>query len=109
MKDLNTIEGKVKAVLKSNEEARNDDMKLYFCVCDYCLEEKGLRVGDMPFETVMTEYRSLGIPNFESVGRIRRKLQSQHAELSGNTETKRIRMAQERVYRHYAKKRDSEV
>jgi len=57
----------------------------------------------------MTEYRSLGIPNFESVGRIRRKLQAQHAELSGNTETKRIRMAQERVYRHYAKKRDSEV
>ena len=103
MKNLRTIEEEVKAVLTSNAETRNDDMKLYLWVCCYCLSDRGINIWDMPFGTVMTEYRSLGIPNFESVGRTRRKLQAQCPELSGNAETKRIRAASERVYRQYAK------
>ena len=58
MKKLKTIEEKVKAVLTAHEEARDDDMKLYLYVCSNCQP----KVGTMPFERVMKEYRLLGIP-----------------------------------------------
>ena len=38
MDNLKTIEGKVKAVLQKNEDARNDDMVLYLALCN--LQEK---------------------------------------------------------------------
>lgn len=34
MRNLKTIEGKVKAILEKDEEARNDDMLLYLKVCN---------------------------------------------------------------------------
>ena len=37
MRNLKTIEGKVRAVLQKDEEARNDDMLLYLKVCNGCL------------------------------------------------------------------------
>jgi len=103
MKDLKTIQEKVKAVLTSNAEARNDDMKLYFCVCDYTLSDEGIHIGNMPFETVMKQYRSLGIPCFESVRRTRQKLQAKYPELAGNRQIQKLRAAQEKTYRKYAK------
>ena len=34
MDSLKTIEGKVRAVLQENEDARNDDMVLYLALCN---------------------------------------------------------------------------
>lgn len=96
---LKTTQEKVRAVLTSRPEARDDDMKLYLYVCDYCMPA----VGTMPFETVMTQYRSFGIPCFESVRRTRQKLQARYPELSGTARVKKLRVAQEQVYRQYAK------
>lgn len=80
MRNLKTIEGKVRAVLQKDEGARNDDMLLYLKVCNGCLKD----TGAMPFAEVMAQYKYLGLPSFESVGRTRRKLQAQHPELMGN-------------------------
>lgn len=99
MKDLKTIEEKVKFALSCNEKARNDDMTLYVCVCAICLPT----ITDMPFANVMLHYRSLGLPNLESVGRIRRKLQAKYPELAASPEVKKRRTAQERLYRQYSK------
>ena len=41
MRNLKTIEGKVRAVLQKDEEARNDDMLLYLKVCNGCLKDTG--------------------------------------------------------------------
>ena len=49
MRNLKTIEGKVKAILEKDEEARNDDMLLYLKVCNTCLKD----TGAMPFAEVM--------------------------------------------------------
>ncbi len=87
MKKLKTIEEKVKAVLTAHEEARDDDMKLYLYVCSNCQP----KVGTMPFERVMKEYRLLGIPPFES---IRCKLTAQSLQVicvSGSSEQHRNR------------------
>lgn len=99
MHNLKTIEGKVRAILEKDEEARNDDMTLYLAVCNACL--KG--TGAMPFAEVMSQYRHLGLPSFESVGRTRRKLQAEHPELLGSIRIQKIRAKQEQNYRRYAK------
>jgi len=103
MKNLKTIEEKVRAVLTENMASRNDDMKLYLYVCEYTLSDKGIPIGNMPFETVMEQYRSLGIPCFESVRRTRQKLQAEYPELAGNRQIRKLRAAQEKIYRKYAK------
>ena len=99
MKNLKTIEAKVKAILQKNEDARNDDMTLYLIVCNTYL--KG--AGAMPFAEVMEQYKYLGLPSFESVGRTRRKLQAKYPELAGNARVRRLRAEGEKAYRQYAK------
>ena len=47
MKDLKTIESRVRAILANNEEARDDDMILYLL---YCNRYGEVRVGELPFE-----------------------------------------------------------
>ena len=41
MENLKTIEGKVKAILQKNEDARNDDMVLYLALCNLYLKGCG--------------------------------------------------------------------
>lgn len=55
MKNLKTIEAKVKAILQKNEDARNDDMTLYLIVCNTYLKGSGA----MPFAEVMEQYISV--------------------------------------------------
>lgn len=99
MNNLKTIEGKVRVILEKDEKARNDDMTLYLAVCNACLKS----AGAMPFAEIMAQYRSLGLPSFESVGRTRRKLQEKHPELLGSLRIQRLRAKQEKAYRKYAK------
>ena len=99
MRNLKTIEGKVRAVLQKDKEARNDDMLLYLKVCNGCLKD----TGAMPFAEVMAQYKYLGLPSFESVGRTRRKLQAEHPELLGSIRIQKLRAKQEQNYRRYAK------
>lgn len=99
MRNLKTIEGKVKSILEKDEEARNDDMTLYLKVCNACL--KG--TGAMLFAEVMSQYKYLGLPSFESVSRTRRKLQAKYPELTGNRQSQRLRATGEKAYRKYAK------
>lgn len=99
MKRLKTIEDMVRAVLKKDKEARNDDMLLYLKVCSVCLKD----AGAMPFAEVMAGYRFYGLPPFESVRRTRQKLQATCPELAGNLRVRQLRAAQEQAYREYAK------
>ena len=57
----------------------------------------------MPFAEVMSQYRYLGLPSFESVGRTRRKLQAEHPELLAGIRIQKLRAKQEQNYRRYAK------
>ncbi len=99
MKQLKTIEDRVRLVLKTSEEARNNDMFLYLKVCDACING----IGVLPLATVMTGYREFGLPPFESVRRTRQKLQATYPELAGSLRTQRQRAKQEQVYRQYIK------
>ena len=53
MRNLKTVEKKVRAILEKNEDARNDDMVLYLALCNVCLKDAGaipLTVGLLPLE-----------------------------------------------------------
>ena len=65
MRYLKTIERKVRAILAQNEDARNDDMVLYLVLCNACLKD----AGALPLAEIMTQYKYLGLPSFESVSR----------------------------------------
>lgn len=99
MNNLKTIEGKVRAVLEQDSDARNDDMTLYLRVCD--AHVKG--AATLSLETVMLQYRLLGLPHFESVCRLRRKVQGESPELLGSTAAQNRRATQEKLYRRYVK------
>ena len=99
MKNLKTIENKVKMILKKNEDARNDDMVLYLALCNLYLKD----AGAIPLAEIMTQHKSLGLPSFESVSRTRRKLQALHPELAGCRPVQKLRATGEKAYRKYAK------
>ena len=99
MQKLRTIEDKVRAILKKDEEARNDDMVLYLALCNVCLKD----AGAMPLAEIMTQHKYLGLPSFESVSRTRRKLQAQYPELAGSRPVQKMRATGEKAYRRYAK------
>ena len=99
MRNLKTIEKKVRAVLEKNEDARNDDMVLYLVLCNACLKD----AGAMPLAEIMTQHKYLGLPSFESVSRTRRKLQARYPELAGSRPVQKMRATGEKAYRRYAK------
>ena len=99
MRYLKTIERKVRTILAKNEDTRNDDMVLYLVLCNACLKD----AGALPLAEIMTQYKYLGLPSFESVSRTRRKLQARYPELAGSRPVRKKRSAGEHDYRRYAK------
>lgn len=99
MKELKTIESVVRAALEKHEETRDDDMLLYLKVCNAFKRN----VDMATFSEVMTRYKFLGLPNFESVGRTRRKLQANNPDLMGTARIQQLRAKREQTFKKYAK------
>ena len=99
MKDLKTIESRVRAILSNYKEARDDDMILYLL---YCNRYGEVRVGKLPFEMVIKNYKFFGIPCFESIRRARQKIQAATPELGCSTDVRRARRKQQVKYKAYA-------
>lgn len=99
-----TIEKVVLEILKANEEARNDDMKLYLLVCEAVnpFPTCDRDIGSFSFSSVMNHYRELRLPHFESVRRSRAKIQSEIPELAGDRSCRQRRKELEILYRNYA-------
>lgn len=77
MRDLYTIQDMVKDILIKDEKARNSDDYLYHVVCGNINKD----VLALPFGHVLTNFQSYNIPCFESVSRVRRKVQAQYPDL----------------------------
>lgn len=99
-----TIEKVVLEILKANEEARNDDMKLYLLVCEAVnpFPTCDRDIGSFSFSSVMNHYRELRLPHFESVRRSRVKIQAEIPELAGDRSCRQRRKELEILYRNYA-------
>lgn len=100
MNHLKKIEDRVNSILKTNVDARSDDMMLYLLVCNSFYSNEN-SVGKMPFEVVMKNYKELELPHFESVRRTRAKIQSEHPELACTPECRKARKRMQHLYSNY--------
>lgn len=102
MSKLKTIEIRVLDVLRDEKKTRDDDMLLYFMVCQRCFfESHGMR--DISFNEFIHKFRDLCCPNFESVRRTRQMIQSQYPELGCSPKARRARSRGQKAYEKYAK------
>lgn len=92
-----TIERELEPLLEHITETRGDDMALY---AHYC----GNRGADLYKVLTDREYRlRRGIASYDSVGRIRRKIQKKRPDLRPTAEEIRKRREAEKEYKEYAK------
>lgn len=92
--ELKTIEAKVLYELENNPSTRDSDRNLVTAVyMDFYR-----MTGTTPFVDVMFSK----LPNYESIGRARRKIQETREDLRGSKEVEAIRMESQEAYIEYA-------
>ena len=99
MDELKRTTDIVKAVLEEVPGTRNSDDFLYCKVC-----ERISQIGiNLPFWKVLMNRKDYGLPSFETVVRIRRKIQAKHPELCANLKVSSERLNREQVFIDYAR------
>lgn len=104
--DFKTVEQDITPILKNNEAARCDDLVLY---ANYAYEKVArLNYGAGWLEKVFSDRRFRiihGIATYDTVGRVRRKLQAKNANLRPSKEYLEERKNAEREYKRYAREK----
>ncbi len=82
----------IKDILENYKETRDDDLLLYK---KYLIQEIGIKVLDFSVSYLFEILSTADVRSFESVARIRRKLQEQYIHLRGKSYSKRQKMAED--------------
>lgn len=98
MQDIYVVQEIVKQILEENPQARCSDVSLYLAFC----QKVNPDACRMEFSTVFQHRRELGLPNFDTVGRTRRKLQADHKELRATEGVTDRRFEKWKEFREYA-------
>ena len=102
--EFERLEEEIQFILEYNTEARADDMALY---CDYVYrrtKDDGLGLEWLVKVFSDRRYRaSKGIHGYESVSRVRRKLQEAYPELRPTSEALAIRKEHNKKVREYVR------
>lgn len=85
-------------ILQDVEAARSDDFLLYAEV----LERFYPKLTMIPLHNFLVDHTGIGAPSYESITRVRRKVQRKYPEYESERAKKR-RQKQESVYREYAR------
>lgn len=92
-----TIEKEITPILRKETETRADDMRLYAAY----VKKRGLDIGKALMDR---KYRLVnGLAGYESISRIRRKVQASNPSLRPSKRYIEQRKAAEKEYRAYAK------
>ncbi len=73
----NTIDWKVREILKECKASRYDDMIL---IVQYYNRYGRIPAGDLPLSVLAVHYKDYGLPCFESIRRTRQRVQSLYPE-----------------------------
>ena len=92
----------VKEVLEEHEDARDSDNTMYWHLINMVGERVGFKARNLTVHELLINHKKYGLPNIESAGRARRKIQRQYPELKGSDESIRDRMEKELEFRDYA-------
>lgn len=103
MNDLQTVESLVYRILMIDPQTRNSDNYLFFKVCMHFLQQQGINIYELSFSALFLHLKQYGIPQFETVGRCRRKIQEKNPDLRGNRQVTEQRSENEEIFRDYMK------
>ena len=103
MRTLKSTAALVRAILETDNRARNSDSFLYFRIVDFIAKSRGMRLCDIPVNHFLLHRHEYGFPAFETVRRTRQKVQAMHPELAGDDKATSARKRKEAVFRKYAK------
>ena len=92
----------VRPILENDERARNSDDYLYYKVVKQIQKQTSPVTPSLMFDTLMLHREEMGIPSYETVGRVRRKLQEKNPELRACPTVEAYRKENEAVFRAYA-------
>lgn len=99
MKNIRTTEELVFRILAEHPETRSSDNRLYIKVIEYI----DTSLLYKPVVDILINRKAYKIPPYESVGRVRRKLQSQFPHLSSNRTVAERRAENEEFMKEYAR------
>lgn len=98
MEKLRELEKVVRQILKDKPATRGDDDLLYVDV----LDEMKVNLKGYSAESFILNYRKLGIPTIETIGRCRRKVQEKDKSLKPTPEIVLKRKKLENSYYDYS-------
>jgi len=104
MQFLKGISGIVLDVLINKPKTRDNDNLLYIEVLSVISKKKDLEVLKCPFKEVLENLQNWHLPNIETVGRCRRKVQETYPFLKSEKEIKKIRENREKAFKQYSRK-----
>lgn len=95
---LHRVDKLVEETLRTYPDTRNSDALLYLVVCKTLVPNS----TQMTLERVMLQRNELGLPNYETVGRCRRRIQAKNEELRADSKVTDVRYENYKEYRDYA-------
>lgn len=98
MEKLRDLEKTVRTILEEKPATRGSDDLLYTWVC----YKMGYGLKGKDAQDFILNYRRMGIPTIESVGRCRRKLQEKNESLKPTPDIQLKRKKQENSFYHYS-------
>ena len=106
MENLKTVSALVKNILEHDQKARNTDSHLYLMVLEHYSGLRGIDIHAMTVPVFLKELDRCSFPGFETVRRIRQKVQATDPDLAPSEAIGKRRAKNEVVYREFA---ESEV
>lgn len=91
----------VKAILKSDKQARNSDSYLYLKVISHTAEQIGVNLHGLSVPMFLLNGADMGFVGFETVRRARQKIQATFPELAACERVEGFRAVNEQEFRAY--------
>lgn len=93
----------VQSLLTNDSKTRNSDNYLFYMVCKTILGGKGIDIETIGFSKLFRSLKEYNLPQFETVGRIRRKLQHDLPELACCVEVGIERAVNKDAFKEFAR------
>ena len=103
MNNLTNASALVKDILTENPAARDSDNLLFYLVCKKILADHGKNIDTIGFGNLFLSLHKYGLPQFETVGRVRRKLQQTFPELHCSPAVAMTRASNKDAFTDYGK------
>lgn len=84
MDNIMTTYALVKDILEENKASRNSDNLLFYLVCKKILSDQDINIDELGFTALFLSLSEYKLPQYETVGRARRKLQHDLPELKAS-------------------------